>query len=105
MRMNATEVTRLIESEIGEDWDRSNAHGVDLKVCLVPPALCRFENCFNPVDSIELWLVLEEDPQNKGGYMIVFDDSTREFGLAIHGTDQDVSLWSYGSFLDTLEGM
>jgi hypothetical protein len=34
--MSPAEVKRKVFNEIGEDWSRSNAHGVDLKQCLLP---------------------------------------------------------------------
>lgn len=53
-----------------------------------------------------LWLVLEEMPEDKSRYKIVFAEQSGMFGLAtdnIHG--RDVFLGLYGTFLETLESM
>ena len=107
IQMNAAEVTRAIEAEIAGNWALSNDHNVDLRTCLVRPTLCKLQDPWSDDagGTVVLWLVLEEDPETKSGYMIVFDDREGDFGLATHGTDGDVFLGFYGSFLETLEGM
>ena len=54
---------------------------------------------------LDLWIVLEETPGKKEGYLIAFDERTRKFGLVDWGGDVPVFLGYYGSFMDTLEGM
>ena len=103
--MNPAEIIGIIEREVAGDWSRSNAHGVDLKKCLIPPVKRMYEDSFKTGEMIELWLVLEEIPADRSGYKIVFDEQTRRFGLATAGTERDVFLGYYGSFLNTLEGM
>ena len=104
--MNASEISKIIEREIDGDWSRSNAHGVDLKRCLVAPVKHTYRDSFKEGETIELWLVLEEVPEDKSGYKIVFDEQTRMFGLATSGFDQpDMFIGFYGTFLATLEGM
>jgi len=104
--MEASEVSKIIESEIGGNWSLSNAHRVDLRQCLVKPTKQMYEDSFNPNETIELWLVLEEIPEDKSGYKIVFDEKSSMFGLATSSFyELDVFLGFYGSFLDTLEGM
>jgi hypothetical protein len=104
--MEAGEVSKIVESEINGNWSLSNAHGVDLKRCLVKPQKQVYEDSFNPNETIELWLVLEEIPEDKSGYKIVFDEKTGMFGLASEGFHElDVFIGFYGSFLNTLEGM
>ena len=103
--MQAEEITQLIEAEIAGDWTRSNAHGVDLRKCLVEPTRQEFEDSFDPSRKITLWLVLEEDPETRGGYMIVYGEDEKMFGLAIHGIKTDTFLGWYGSFIETLECM
>lgn len=102
---NAKEVTAIINAEIGENWNQSNAHGVDLHTCILPPE----KKTFTDVTSgkvCELWLVLEEDPKERKGYKIVFDDAKGLFGLATAQIDgPDLFLGLYGSFLETLESM
>lgn len=104
--MNASEISEIIEREIDGKWSLSNAHGVDLKRCLVAPVKQTYQDSFAEGATLELWLVLEEVPEDKSGYKIVFDEQERMFGLAMSVVDQpDMFLGYYGTFLNTLEGM
>jgi hypothetical protein len=105
--MESSEVTKIVEAEINGNWSLSNAHGVDLKRCLVPPVKVIYEDGVRDIKLVEFWLVLEEDPETHSGYEIVFDENKRRFGLAtkIAGTERRIFLGIHGSFLDTLEGM
>jgi hypothetical protein len=61
---------------------------------------------WNGIGTIELWLVLEEDPKDRKGYKIVFDETKRQFGLAMtQRNGPDFLLGFYGTFMDTLESM
>lgn len=55
--------------------------------------------------QVEHWLVLEETPG--GGYQIVFDEDSGQFGLATFdvGTRRDYFPGLYGNFLETLDAM
>lgn len=104
--MTPAQVRQTVLNEIAGDWDRSNAHGVDLRKCVVDPPRRRiYADSFNADSPIELWLVLEEDPDNRGGYEIVFDELRGQFGLATTTKDVPVFLGWYGTFIDTLNGM
>jgi hypothetical protein len=37
--MNAAEIEQLVRNEIGDSWDVTNHHGVDLRKAVVPPRL------------------------------------------------------------------
>ena len=108
--MTANEVSTIVFNEIGDSWETTNAHEVNLRKCLVlPPIRARFK-CVGipdePLAVVELWIVLEEDPIKKDGYKIVFDEEYREFGLAMLDGDGDLSfLGRYGDFLTILECM
>ena len=105
-RMSPSEVSQIIATEVDGDWSRANPHGVDLRTCLVTPERRRFVDASDDSQTLELWLVLEEHPQTRGGYKIVFDDSRKQYGLAV--TDQhsrDVFIGYYGTFLETLDAM
>jgi hypothetical protein len=105
-RMSPSEVSQMIAVEVDGDWNRANPHGVDLRTCLVTPERRRFVEASDESQTCELWLVLEERPQTRGGYKIVFDDLRRQYGLAV--TDQhgrDVFVGYYGTFLETLDAM
>jgi hypothetical protein len=59
-------------------------------------------------ELIELWLVLEEHPEHRGGYKVVYDESTGGFGLAAPGrTPADVPGYfgEYGDFMEALAAM
>jgi hypothetical protein len=106
--MTSSQVTEAIEKEIAGDWTRSNAHGVDLRRCLVVPPLCKkVADSFHEGQLIDMWLVLEENPDTKLGYKIVFDDKRGQFGLAIDDVREGslVFIGYSGTFLATLEGM
>src|SRR5688500_5472076 len=104
--MEASEVSKVIEQEINGNWSISNAHGVDLERCLVQPTKQIYEDGLNKNETLELWLVLEEVPEDKSGYKIVFDETSCMFGLATSGFHKhDCFLGFYGTFLDTLESM
>jgi hypothetical protein len=110
-RLAAEDVPMLVEREIAGDWTRSNAHGCDLRRCLVWPELRDFEDFGggrpprDPPSMIPLWLVLEESPEDRGGYKIVFDEAANKFGLAIPGSPRDVFIGHYGSFLGAYRSM
>jgi len=107
--MNASEVMEIIKCEIDDNWTLSNAHGVDLRKCLLPqPMKKTYEDSFKEGETIELWLVLEEIPEDESGYKIVFDEESQMFGLAVpgsHENDNDIFIGFYGTFLETLEAM
>ena len=103
--MSGEDVARLIEAEVAGDWDRPNAHGCTVRRCLVEPKKLTFSDSLNP-DTVDLWLVLEEDPEACDGYKVVYDDVNEGFGLAITDSDDKrVYLGLYGSFLDAYDAM
>ena len=104
--MSPEEVSKIIADEISKDWQHTNLHGCDLQKCLVTPQRRLFSDARGEAKAREMWLVLEERPDTHSGYRIVFDEETREFGLAIEGKDgRDVCIGIYGSFIETFDGM
>jgi hypothetical protein len=108
--MTSEAVRQLVEREIAGNWDQTNAHGCDLRRCLVTPVLTEYRNLgvippADPPGTIWLWLVLDESPEDRSGYKIVFDEEAEMFGLAFRSSDGDVFLGYYGSFLNTYAGM
>ncbi len=104
--MTQYEITQLIAQEIGSNWGHTNAHGVDLRACLVTPQQRSYFDSMDDSRMLDLWRVLEEDPDTHAGYEIVFDEQDRSFGLAT--TDQhgrDLFLGCYGTFMETLDAM
>jgi hypothetical protein len=108
MSMTTAEVRAIVEAEIGGNWWQTNAHAVDLRKCLVQPRKVTCRNTFPMLDDgtpIQVWVVLEETPDTRDGYLIVFDESRRAFGLANWDGNTPVFLGFHGSFLNTLQGM
>jgi hypothetical protein len=109
--MSPAEVKRKVLDAIGNDWSRSNLHGVDLRKCLLSlPIRKTFRNSwFDPrvreSDANRLnqerWLILEERPVEKDGYAIVYEEGTDQFGLA----SGETLIAFYGSFIETLNAM
>jgi len=106
--MTSDEVLELVRREISGDWTRTNSHPVDLRKCLVAPRLVKCKNTFpklNKGKPLHVWIVLEEHPGSKDGYLIVFDESRGAFGLADWGAEGPTFLGYHGTFLNTLESM
>jgi hypothetical protein len=106
--MTPDEVRAIVEAEIGNDRSRSDPHGVDLKACLVTPWMVSCQNTFPQLEGgrpLNLWMVLEESPDKKDGYLITFDEQNHKFGLAAWSGDIPVFLGYHGGFINTLEGM
>ena len=78
--MKPKEISQMIEKEINGDWSISNAHGCDLKKCLIRPKKRAFDFHSEIRDA---WIVLEEDPINLEGIMVYFDEETNKFGIAM----------------------
>jgi hypothetical protein len=104
--VTSDEIAALVRAEIGDDWGQTNAHGVDLRTCLVTPVKKMYAMQFSGAQA-ELWLVLEERPVDHTGYEIVFDERDQRFGLAIGDLNGPAVryLGPYGTFLNALEAM
>jgi hypothetical protein len=109
--MTPESVRDIIDKEINGDWSVSNLHGVDLQECLLKrPLLRSFKNSWyderlpeaaSNARTIQLWLVLAEDPSADTGYSIIYDPEKSLFGLSSDG----VFIGYYGTFLQTLSAM
>jgi len=110
--MTSEQVAEYVKTKIGGQWTESNAHGVDLRKCLVTPRklklISRIVKDGQIRDSVvDVWLVLEEVPGGDG-YSIFFDEDDEEFGLATKGFPSDpypVICGCCGDFWTTLRGM
>jgi len=103
-----TQVRAIVEAEIDGDWSQSNWHHVDLRKCVIHPREVVCRNTFprlNGGKPLRLWIVLEECPGTKDGYVIVFDEQQHVFGLANWDGDTPVFIGHYGTFMNTLQGM
>ena len=113
--MTSEAVAELVRKQIAGRWDTTNAHRVDLNRCLVPPvripvvATLQGPNGSAQASTVkDVWLVLEEEPETKDGYKIVYEEDADTFGLACEGLPTEsylVYLGSYGDFMTTLGAM
>src|SRR2546430_5326263 len=92
--MNAEQINELVRSQIGDAWDTTNAHGVDLREALVPPKritvierLVRNGKIHDRL--VDVWLVLIEQQKSASGYRIVASLDGSTFGLASEGFPSD----------------
>ncbi len=106
--MTPAEISAIIQREIDAAPRLAHSHGVDLGRCLVTPRKLQFKNSFPNYkrgEPLDLWIVLEETPGTRGGYLIVYNEEEREFGLAVWGDDLPIFIGCYGTFISTLVGM
>ncbi len=101
--MTPSDITNLIRKEIA-DLQQPIRSCVAINKCLVTPTRIIFAD--HQRNDWGLWLVLEERPDTKDGYKIVFDEDSNEFGLATKGHDtRAVVIGFYGTFVQALEVM
>lgn len=103
--MNAETITEIIAADLAANPGFFNSHNVDVRTSLVIPTRLRCENSFREGEFLDLWLVLREHPAEESGYLIVFDETANEFGLAVYGAERRVFIGYYGSFTETLSAM
>ena len=104
--MTAAEVKTKIHGEIGNQWGVKNAHGVDIRTCLVEPELREY--CFPGENNTprNSGLCSGNIRRKKRGYSIVYSELMDTFGLAIRTKQgQDICIGYYDSFMETLKGM
>jgi hypothetical protein len=111
--MNALCIQNVVHSQIGNAWDETNGHGVDLRQSMVTPTLIsiierQVRNGRIEDKIIKAWLVLIEEPKTQVGYRIVASSEGETFGLASEGFPGDKHLvlcgW-YGDFMTAFRGM
>ena len=111
--MTAAEIHSLVRDQIAGRWNETNGHRVDLKKSIITPAKTKLihrlvQKGKTKEEIIDVWIVLEEEPQKKDGYKIVFDEKSRMFGLASVGFPSDPHPCLdgfYGDFWTAFKGM
>ncbi len=103
--MTPAELVRLIEADLARAGTAFTWGGRPLSQCLQKPAKRRFLNSRDDDAPEELWLVFEEGPEPGEGYMVVYDEQSDEFGLAVQGSADPVVIGFYGGFVETLNSM
>ena len=104
--VNANELRKQIEAEIGNDWSRTNLHNVDLRASLLSePRKIKVVDAGTEKD-VEVWLVLEESPGTNAGYGVVYSEEDAAFGLVQFAKGYEPCLFGiYGSFINTFDAM
>lgn len=108
--MNKTKeyITDKIAKEI-RGSQINNHHGItesNIGHYLCPPILENYIDNSAEEKVCPVWTVLEEHPETKSGYTIVYDPEFDEFGLGMHGADDKLYyLGRYGSLIETLNSM
>ncbi len=103
--MTADEISNIIQTEIDNEKDSFNPHGVDLKTSLIKPIQQVYLDPLDKTKKLILWTVLEETPDGNG-YKIFYDESYDSFGLGVKSDkDELIALGIYGPFLNTLACM
>ena len=104
--MNAIDLRKRIEAEIGNDWSRTNLHNVDLRTALLskPREITVVDAAGEK--AIQVWLVLEECPGTNAGYGVVYSEEDEAYGLVQFSEGYEPCLLGvYGSFTDTFGAM
>ncbi|MGC3948140.1 MAG: hypothetical protein QM762_27125 [Chryseolinea sp.] len=98
------EIMQIIDDELKSHPDITNVYGVDLTTRLVVPTVQQYWNSSDKRSSEHLWTVLLETPEREG-YVIYFDESTRNFGLGLQSKNELFDIGTIGTFLRTLYSM
>ena len=103
--MTSDQVRELVEAAIGDQWQRSNLHRVNLRSSVIEPRKVTFVTAKDE-QEVEAWLVLLEDPKGTLGFGIAYDEGTEQFGLIQMAKGYEPCLIGlYGGFFDALDAM
>lgn len=81
--MTAHDVLSHLRHEVGNRWTRTDwPHGVTLERCVLnPPELRRFGDPVKRGESLEFWVVLEENPERRSDTVSSLTSGQRTMGL------------------------
>ncbi len=108
--MTPKDVADRVASELAACGRLNGAHGIDLDNIarfLVPPTREEFADP-STGSTCGLWVVLDEMPESPdAGYLVVFDDASGQFGLAVKGgaAHAGTVIGAYGGLVETLNCM
>jgi len=91
-----------------EQFTLDCAHGINntnIHEYLITPVKEKYLNGIDSNKHFYLWTVLEEDPKDKKGYTIFYDEERNDFGLGTHTNEGLIYLGNYGSFSETINSM
>jgi hypothetical protein len=113
--MNSSQIQKLIETQIQDNWDNQNVHGFEINQVrnwLILPELTTvvFRDFIGEhKDQLEqAWLVLIETSPDSTGYRIVAAEDGSEFYLAVQDSEDHnrlLILHSCEDFVTTFMGM
>jgi hypothetical protein len=114
--MKSSQIQKLIETQIQDDWDRQNVHGYDLNAVkgwlFVPEKTTIFFRDFHDEKAQdhleEAWLVLKTPSPDNTGYRILAARDGSEFYLAVEDSEdgkQFLVVSPYESFVAAFMGM
>lgn len=102
-------ILNLIQKDLNEHKQERNIILKDFPNSLIlKPFIQKFYNDWSKADE-DYWIVFDEIPNDsKEGYLIIYDDSTYEFGLATKTSLKSTNgtfIGIHGSFIDAFIGM
>jgi len=99
------EIQNIVTEAIGQQWDRSNLHGVSLRRCLITPEQITAINVRDEAET-PVWLILLEFPETRLGYAIAYHEQSKQFGLVQLTKEYEPCLLGlYENFFEVLESM
>ncbi len=104
------DVARRVDSDLASCQGLDGAHGITLDNIdefRISPTRLAFSEPLSTA-TCNLWVVLDEMPGSRTeGYLVVFDEVSRDFGLAVKGApgERGTLIGFYGDLIETLNGM
>lgn len=109
-QMTPDELSAKIDAELAGSCALNNWHGItaeNVEQFLIPPKSTDMLDSFSN-ERRQFWIVADERPEsNADGYLVVFDEINRSFGLAVKGGADGAATFigCYGGFVETLNAM
>jgi len=102
--MQASNVKRLIATELAGRTHIRNSHGITLDRCLVEPRKVQVKD---PVDGTTFGacLVLEEEPGSEEGYVVVYIGARQPWALGYWKKNNLVLMYWSAAFVSAVENM
>ena len=88
--MNSSTVKSLIEHELARGDTFTNSHGItsaNLRSLLVEPFTVMTDPDDLETQPRNMWVVLQERPNPSDGYVVVYDPTKGDWGVAEHSND------------------
>jgi len=108
--MTSEEVAARVDSELASCKGLDGSHGIHLSNIggfRVPPTRRDFKDA-STKSICSLWVVIDERTESQtDGYLVVFDESSMCFGLAVKGRpgQGDSIIGFYGNLVETLNSI